>query len=179
MSEKKDGFIANLFDAYKQAFVLLIMIIVYNIIPAGIAFLGFYLAYPTLDYMAFLGDVMVIAANPMLIVSGTLHYGYYFILVGLVLALVNFGAAFLFTASRNDRINKPLKIFQALIATWKILFTFAIIIAIFVGLYFGLAFLPTPIPLLNTILYWVALAISALSLLAMIFRVIDYLLELE
>ncbi len=176
MSENKDGFFTNLFDAYKQAFMLLIMIIVYLIIPAGIAFLGFYLAYG-LDYTTFLADVMVIIADPMSIISGTLHYGYYFILVGLVLAMVNFGAAFLFSASRNDRINKPLKLFQSLIATWKILFTFAIIIAVFVGLYFGLAFLA--IPILSTILYWVALVVAGLSVLAMIFRVIDYLLELE
>ncbi len=176
MSVKKDGFFANLFDAYKQAFVLLIMIIAYTIIPLGIAFLGFWLAYG-FDYTTFLADLMVIIADPASIITGTLHWGWFLVLGGVVVAIVDFGAAFLFTASRNDRINKPINFFKAFIAAWAILFQFAIIIAVFVGLYFGLAFLA--IPILSTILYWVALVVAGLSLLAMIFRIVDYLLELE
>ncbi len=172
--KKNDGFFANLLEAYKQAIVLLVMLIVYNIIPAGIAFLGFYLAHG-FDYTAFIAQVMVLVANPLAIT--TFHWGYFLILGGLVLAIVNFGAAFLFTASRNDRIAKLLSIIKALIAAWGILLQFAIIIAFFVGIYFALVY--AGVPILNVILLAGAGAVAGISILGMIFRVIDYSLGLE
>ena len=77
----------------------------------------------------------------------------------------------------TTRFDKPLKIFKALLAAWGILFQFVIIIGIFVGAYFGLTYLN--IPILNTIMYIVTLVVAGLSVLAMIFRVVDYLLEME
>ncbi|MCE7748550.1 MAG: hypothetical protein GPJ51_09125 [Candidatus Heimdallarchaeota archaeon] len=118
---------------------------------------------------------MVLVANPAAIIS--LQWGYFLILGAAVLAIVNFGAAFPFTASKNDRIAKPLSIIKALITAWAILFQFAIIIAVFVGLYFGLTYLGVAI--VNTILLAVAGAIAGISILGMIFRIVDYLLELE
>ena len=93
------------------------------------------------------------------------------------MAIISFAAAFLFTASRNDRIAKPLGFVKAFLGAWGILFTYVIIAGIFFGAWFGLSYLG--IDLLSTILWWVAIGIGALSIVAMIFRVIDYLLELE
>ena len=174
-TKKDDGFFADLFDGYKQAIILLLMIIAYNIIPAGLAFLGFWLAHG-LDYNAFIAQVMAIVANPGTLIGGV-HWGYFIILGAAVIALVNFGAAFLFTASRNDKIAKPLGFIKAIIAAWGILFQYAIIILIFVGIYFGLTYLGVAI--VNLILIIVAAVVGGISLLGMIFRVIGYLLELE
>ena len=39
-----DSFIEDVFDAYKQSVILLVMSIVYNIIAGGLGYLGYYLA---------------------------------------------------------------------------------------------------------------------------------------
>ncbi|MHA1199400.1 MAG: hypothetical protein ACTSQF_08750 [Candidatus Heimdallarchaeaceae archaeon] len=175
MSVKRDGFFANIFDAYKQTIIMIGMLIAYLIIPAGVIFLGFWLAHG-LDFTAFNLQLQAILANPITAIS-TLHWGYYIIAVGLLMALVSFAAAFLFTASRNDRIGKPVGFFKAFLAAWAILFTFVVVTAIFGGAYYGFTFLG--VPLLDTILFWVTVAVGGLSVFAMIFRSVDYLLELE
>ncbi len=175
MSVNKDGFIANIFDAYKQTIIMIVILIAYLIIPAGVAFLGFWLAHG-FDVTAFNLQLQAILADPINAIS-TLHWGYYIIAVAVLMALVSFAAAFLFTASRNDRIGKPVGFIKAFIGAWGILFSFVIVTAIFAGAYYGFTYLN--IPLLDTILFWVAVGIGGLSIFAMVFRVIDYLLELE
>ncbi|MHA1668142.1 MAG: hypothetical protein ACTSUR_05745 [Candidatus Heimdallarchaeaceae archaeon] len=174
--KKKDGFFGNLFDAYKQAVILLLMAIVYNIIPAGIAFLGFWLAYPDLDYTPFITDIQSIIADPLASLS-MIHYGYYIMGVAVILAIISFAAAFLFTASRNDRIAKPLNFIKAFFGAWGILFQFALLIIIVAGAYYGLTYVG--VHLLDLIMIIVTAVVAGISFLAMIFRVIDYLLELE
>ena len=180
MSEKKDSFIANIFDSYKQTIIMIVMLIVYLIIPAGIAVLGFWLAVPYQGLGWDFGQLNLaitgIINDPIGFIP-TLHWGYYIIMVAAIMALVSFAAAFLFTASRNDRIAKPVGFFKAFISSWGILFTYVILTAVFFGAYYGFTYLS--VPLLDTILFWVAVVIGALSIVAMIFRVIDYLLELE
>jgi hypothetical protein len=180
MSEKRDGFFANLFDSYKQTIILILMLIAYLIIPAGIAVLGYWLQIVYLggggwlDYGTMITEIGNILITPQLIVQ---DWPYFIILAAALMAVVSFAAAFLFTASRNDRINKPLGFFKAYLGSWGILFTYVIIAGIFFGAWFGLAFLE--IDLLTEILWWVAIGFSGLSLVAMIFRTVDYLLELE
>ena len=97
--------------------------------------------------------------------------------VAAVLFMIGFFAAFLFTASRNDRIAKPLSIAKAYLSTWGILLQFAIIIVIFGGLYFGISYVNnTTVTLVVGI---VCAVICGLTPLAMIFRTVDFLLELE
>lgn len=182
MSGKKDGFFANLFDSYKQTIIMIVMLIVYLIIPAGIAVLGYWLGIVN-QGSTWLGGFSVLNLALQGIISDpigyipTLHWGYYIIMVAVLMAVVSFAAAFLFTASRNDKIAKPLGFFKAFISAWGILFTYVILTALFFGAYYGFTYLN--VPLLDTILFWVAVAIGGLSIIAMIFRVIDYLLELE
>jgi len=183
MSEKRDGFFANIFDSYKQTIILVVMLIAYLIIPAGIAVLGYWLGVvnppPGQTWMGgltvFLDTIRDIMINPGNI--ATLHWGYYIIVVAALMAVVSFAAAFLFTASRNDRIAKPLGFFKSFLSAWGILFTYVILSAIFFGAWYGFTYLN--IDLLDTILFWVAVGIAGLSLIAMIFRTVDYLLELE
>ena len=181
MSEKKDGFFANIFDAYKQTFILIGMLIAYLIIPAGIAVLGYWLAIVNtgtgwIDGLSILvNTVYNTILNPEYILG--VHWGYYIILVAALMAIISFAAAFLFTASRNDRIGKPLGFFKAYLSSWGILFTYVLISAIFFGAWYGFTYLN--IELLSTILFWVAVGFSGLSFVALIFRTVDYLLELE
>ncbi|MCE7743032.1 MAG: hypothetical protein GOP50_11340 [Candidatus Heimdallarchaeota archaeon] len=175
MSVNKDGFFANIFDAYKQTFIMIVMLIAYLIIPAGVAFLGFWLAHG-FDVTAFNLQLQAILADPITAIA-TLHWGYYIMAVAVLMALVSFAAAFIFTASRNDRIGKPVGFFKAFLVAWGILFTFVIVAAVFFGAYYGFTYLG--VPLLDTILFWVAVAFGGLSIFAMIFRSVDYLLELE
>ena len=173
---KKDSFFANLFDAFKQAIIMLVMTIIYSIIPGGLGYLGFYMAdnRGNVDFTQLLSDLL---NDPLALAGTTIHYGLYIMGIAGVLALIGFAAAFLYTGSRNDRIAQPLKIFKAYIATWKILFQFAIVIAIFGGIYFGITYAGIAV---LTLVVGIICAIGAgITPLAMIFRVVDYLLELE
>lgn len=173
---KSDSFFANLFDAFKQAIVMFVMTIIYSIIPGGLGYLGFYLADKkgNVDFTQLLSDLL---NDPMALASTTLHYGLYIMGIAGVLALLGFAAAFLYIGSRNDRIAQPLKIFKAYIATWKILLQFAIVIAIFGGIYFGITY--AGIAMLTLIVGIICAIGVGITPLAMIFRVVDYLLELE
>ena len=181
MSEERDGFFANIFDAYKQTIILVVMLIAYLIVPAGIAVLGYWLGVVNQGHawMAGFAELVntwsLIIGNPSAI--ATIHWGYYIMILAALMAIISFAAAFLFTASRNDRIGKPLGFFKAFLSSWGILFTYVLIAAIFFGAWFGLTYLN--IDLLDTIMFWVAVGFSALSIIALIFRTVDYLLELE
>lgn len=181
MSEK-DGFFANIFDAYKQTIILIGMLIAYLIIPAGIAVLGYWLAIVNFGGYGWVAGIYELTGTigAVIVTPGSitgLHWGYYIIMAAALMAVISFAAAFLFTASRNDKIGKPLGFFKAFLSSWGILFTYVLIAAIFFGAWFGFTYLG--IPLLNTILFWVAVGFSALSFVALIFRTVDYLLELE
>jgi len=169
--KRDDSAFEDLFDSFKQSVVLLVMIIVYNAIPTGIGYLGYYLA--TKGGV----DFSELISNPSSLLHQQIHYGLYIIGVAAILFIVGFAAAFIFTASRNDRIAKPLSFMKAYIDTWGILLQFAIILAIFGGLYFGISYLNNDIATL--IVGIISAIVAALSPLAMIFKTIDFLLELE
>ncbi|MBA7519757.1 hypothetical protein ES705_11844 [subsurface metagenome] len=170
-----DSFIEDVLDAYKQSVILLVMSIVYNIIAGGLGYLGYYLAQKDgFDFTAFVTDIM---DDPMSILEVEFHYGLYIIGVAAVLVIMGFAAAFLFTGSRNDRIAKPLGFFKAYTATWKILFQFAIVIVIFGGIYFGITYVNNPTVVL--VVGIICGIVAVITPLAMIFRVVDFLLELE
>ena len=151
------------------------MSIVYNIIPGGIAFLGYFLANKDgFDFPAFVSDIV---ADPLSITEATIHYGLFIIAVAAVLAIIALAAAFLFTASRNDRIAKPLSFVKAYTGTWTILFQFAIIVVVFGGIFYGVTF--AQIPTLTLVVGIICGVVAAITPLAMILRVNDFLLELE
>ena len=173
---KRDSFFANMFDSFKQAIMMLIMTIIYCIIPGGLGYLGFYLADKrgNVDFTQLVTDFL---NDPMAFAGTSIHFGIYIMGIAAILALIGFAAAFLYTGSRNDRIAQPLKFFKAYIATWKILFQFAIVIAIFGGIYIGVTY--AGIATLSLVVGIICAIGAGITPIAMIFRVVDYLLELE
>lgn len=178
----EDNFFADIFDSFKQAVILLVMIIVYNIIPAGIAFGGYYWAYTTTAFTTGLQELLVrigeIVGDPTIVITNVLLWGEYIIALAAVLALVSTAAAFLFVASRNDRIAKPVSFFKGFLGAWGILFTYVILLAILGAIYFLIGMYVTN-ALAVTIVSYILYVLMAFVPLAMVFRVIDYLLELE
>ena len=179
----EDNFFEDVFDSFKQAIILFVMLIVYNLIPLGIAFGGYYWAYMstafTTGYTELLNLVTGMLSDPASILSTTLEWGHYIIALAAILAIVSTAAAFLFTASRNDRIAKPVSFFKGFLGSWGILFTYAIVLAILGVIYFLIGKFVTSNDLLVNIVSIVIYVLAAVVPLAMIFRVIDYLLELE
>lgn len=178
----EDNFFEDIFDSFKQAIILLVMLIVYNLIPLGIAFGGYYWAYMstafTTGYTDLLNLITGMFSDPASILSTTLEWGHYIIAVAAILAIVSSAAAFLFTASRNDKIAKPVSFFKGFIGAWGILFTYVILLAILGTIYFLIGMYVTNV-LAVTIVSIIIYVLAVFVPLAMIFRVIDYLLELE
>ncbi|MCK4971879.1 MAG: hypothetical protein KAS52_01050 [Candidatus Heimdallarchaeota archaeon] len=178
----EDNFFEDIFDSFKQAVILLVMLIVYNLIPLGIAFGGYYWAYMstafTTGYTDLLNLITGMLSDPASILSTTLEWGHYIIAVGAILAIVSTAAAFLFTASRNDKIAKPVSFFKGFLGAWGILFTYVILLAILGAIYFVIGMYVTNVLVVN-IVSIVIYVLAAFVPLAMVFRVIDYLLELE
>lgn len=178
----EDGFFEDIFDSFKQAIILLVMLIVYNIIPLGIAFGGYYWAYTstafTTGYTDLLNLVTGMLSDPASVLSTTLEWEHYIIAVAAVLAIISTAAAFLFTASRNDRIAKPVSFFKAFLGAWGILFTYAILLAVLAAIYVVIG-MYVNVELVVTIVSIVIYVLAGFIPLAMVFRVIDYLLELE
>lgn len=168
---KNDSWIEDLFDAYKQSIMLIVVFIIYSIIPGAIGYLGYYLAQKGgVDFTGIISD-------PSTLLEGQIHYGLYIMAVSAVLIVVSFFASFIFTASRNDRIAKPLKMGKAYLDTWGILLSFALIAVIFGGLYFGLSYLENTT--INYVFGIIAAVIAVFTPVAMVFRAVDFLLELE
>jgi len=178
----EDNFFEDIFDSFKQAIILLVMLIVYNLIPLGIAFGGYYWAYTstafTTGYTDLLNLVTGMLSDPASILSTTLEWGHYIIAVAAILAIVSTAAAFLFVASRNDRIAKPINFFKGFLGAWGILFTYAILLVILGAIYFVIGMYVTNVLVVN-IVSIVIYVLAVIVPLAMVFRVIDYLLELE
>ena len=158
------------------------MLIVYNLIPLGIAFGGYYWAYMstafTTGYTELLDLITGMLSDPASVLSTTLHWGHYIIAVAAILAVISTAAAFLFTASRNDKIAKPVSFFKAFLGSWTILFTYAILLVILGAIYFLIGMYVENVIVVN-IVSIVIYVLAAFIPLAMVFRVIDYLLELE
>jgi hypothetical protein len=178
----EDNFFEDIFDSFKQAIILVVMLIIYNLIPLGIAFGGYYWAYTstafTTGYTDLLNLITGMLSNPASILSTTLEWGHYIIAVAAILAIVSTAAAFLFVASRNDRIAKPVSFFKGFLGAWAILFTYAILLVILGAIYFVIGMYVTNVLVVN-IVSIVIYVLAAFVPLAMVFRVIDYLLELE
>jgi hypothetical protein len=178
----EDNFFEDIFDSFKQAIILLVMLIVYNLIPLGIAFGGYYWAYTstafTTGYTDLLNLITGMLSDPASILSTTLEWGHYIIAVAAILAIVSTAAAFLFVASRNDKIAKPVSFFKGFLGSWAILFTYAILLVILGAIYFVIGMYVTNVLVVN-IVSIVIYVLAAFVPLAMVFRVIDYLLELE
>lgn len=178
----EDNFFEDIFDSFKQAIILLVMLVVYNLIPLGIAFGGYYWAYMTTafttGYTDLLNLITGMLSDPASVLSTTLEWGHYIIAVAAILAIVSTAAAFLFTASRNDKIAKPVSFFKGFLGAWGILFTYVILLAILGAIYFLIGMYVTNALAVN-IVSIVIYVLTGFVPLAMVFRVIDYLLELE
>ncbi len=97
--------------------------------------------------------------------------------IAFIMFLINTFAAFLFTASRNTIIARPLGYVEAYLSTWRILFQMALVGVIFGGAYFGLSYLDND--LVSLIFGIICLVVAAIVPLAMMLRTVDFLLELE
>lgn len=171
---QKEGWLHNLVESYGHAIMYVIMSIIYGII-AGIVFaVGYFLNLATdKDLMDIINSLPEIDFGDSILTLIAIII----MLLGVVLFLLGGLSAFLFTATRNDRIAISVSFFGAYGASIKKLLSFLLILFIFGGTYFAVDYFVDGLPV--TIVMYIVGVIYALTPVAMIFRIVDYILEMD
>jgi len=102
-------------------------------------------------YTDLLGLITGMLSDPASILLTTLEWGHYIMAIAAIFAIVSTAATFLFTASRNDKIAKPVSFFKGFLGAWGILFTYVIVLAILGTIYFVIGMYVTNALVVNTV----------------------------
>ncbi len=171
---QKEGWLHNLIESYGHAIMYIIMSIIYGII-AGIVFVaGYFLSLTTeTTLMNIVNSLPEIDFGDSVITL----IAVIIMLLGVLLFLLGGLSAFLFTATRNDRIAVSISFFKGYGVSIKNLLSFLLILFLFGGAYFAVDYFVSGLPV--TIVMYVVAVIYVLTPVAMIFRIIDYILEMN